>query len=83
MKLRLGNPYEISAEEWACAVAIEGLREQLPDIHGIDAWQALQLAQNLQVQLLRHFVDDGGKLAWPGSLEPMELGDLFPSLPHR
>lgn len=80
--LRVGIPYEVSSEEWACPVAIEGLHERLPVIHGIDAWQAFQLAQNLQVQMLGHFVEDGGKLVWPGSLEPLGLGDIFPGFPH-
>ena len=30
--LRIGVPYEIAPEEWACPVAIEGLRERLHDV---------------------------------------------------
>ena len=78
--LRLGMPYEVESEEWACPVAIEGLQEKLHDIHGVDAWQAIQLAQNLLVQLLGHYVEEGGRLVWPGSLEPLALGDVFPGL---
>lgn len=80
--LRLGIPYEVASEEWACPVAIEGLQERLHDIHGIDAWQALQLAHNLLAQLLGHFVEEGGTLVWPGSLEPLALGDVFPGFKH-
>lgn len=81
--LRLGIPSEISSEEWVCAVAMEGLHGRLADIHGIDAWQAFQLAQGLQVQLLRHFIKDGGKLVEPEGLESLGLEDVFPSLRHQ
>ena len=30
--LRIGVPYEIAPEEWACPVAIEGLRERFHDV---------------------------------------------------
>ena len=76
--LRMGVPYEISPEEWACPVALDGLQERLPDMHGIDAWQSIQLVQTLQAQLLRHFIEEGGKLCWPETLEPVELHELFP-----
>jgi hypothetical protein len=76
--LRIGQPYEISSEEWACPVAIEGLQERLRDIHGIDSWQTIQLVQNLQAQLLGYFIEEGGKLYWPGTHECMELVELFP-----
>ena len=79
--LRIGIPYEISPEEWACPVAVEGLQEQLHDIHGIDAWQALQLAQNLQAQLLGYFIEDGGELFWTEPREQLELAELFPRVP--
>ena len=76
--LRIGVPYEIAPEEWACPVAMEGFRERLPDVHGIDAWQTIQLVQNLQAQLLGYFTEDGGRLYWPETREPMELRELFP-----
>lgn len=79
--LRLGIPYEISPEEWACPVAVEGLQVQMHDIHGTDAWQALQLAQNLQAQLLGYFIDDGGELFWLDPREQLELAELFPRVP--
>ena len=77
--LRIGVPYEITPEEWACPVAMEGFRERLPDVHGIDAWQTIQLVQNLQAQLLGYFIEEGGRLYWPETRESMELRELFPS----
>ena len=78
--LRIGTPYEISPEEWACPVAMEGMQDRLRDVHGIDAWQALQLVQSLQAQLLGYFVEDGGKLFCHEPPEPISLEELFPKL---
>jgi len=78
--LRLGQPYEVSPEEWACPVAMEGLHERLHDVHGIDAWQALQLAQSLQAQLLGHIVEEGGHLLCHTPPERIDLSELFPKV---
>lgn len=76
--LRIGTPYEISPEEWACPVAMEGLQEKLHDVHGIDAWQTVQLVQSLQVQLLGYFLEEGGSLFCHEPPEPISLDELFP-----
>ena len=79
--LRIGTPYEISPEEWACPVAMDGLQERLHDVHGIDAWQAIQLVQSLQAQLLGYFIQEGGKLYCHEPPEQIELQELFPTVP--
>lgn len=45
------EPYCIGQDEWACAVALPGLHSKLADQHGVDAFQALMLAQNLAYTL--------------------------------
>ena len=79
--LRVGTPYEISLEEWACPVAMDGLQDGLRDVHGIDAWQTLQLALSLQAQLLSYFIQEGGKLFCHEPPEPIALDELFPKVP--
>jgi hypothetical protein len=79
--MRIGFPYEVSPDQWACQVAVDGLHDSLQEQSGIDAWQAVQLAQSLQAQLLGYFVEDGGELFWPKTREPLELSDLFPKVP--
>ena len=62
IRVCVGHPYEVSADEWACAVELEGLYPHLRDQQGIDAFQALMLAQKLARTLLLAFVEDGGIL---------------------
>ena len=81
--LRIGLPREVAPNEWACAVAMEGLHHLIHPVHGVDAWQALQLALSLQAQLLGHFVDGGGQLLGWEEQEAIEPQSLFPNLPPR
>ena len=76
--LTIGHPYEVTPEEWAISVAMSGLHGRLGDLHGIDAWQVVLLAYRFVAQLLGHFVNEGGKLYWPETEEPMELEALLP-----
>src|ERR1700722_13904104 len=62
IRVCVGLPYQISADEWACPVALEGLHPRLTVQRGSDAFQSLMLAQKLARTLLLAFVDDGGIL---------------------
>lgn len=81
VKLGIGRPYRITEDEWACAVQLSGFHENLSDAHGIDSWQALQLAQQLAAQLLGYFVQDGGRLFWEKDGEQVQLSELFVKCP--
>jgi hypothetical protein len=59
-------------------VALHGLHDRIGDVYGIDAWQVVQLAYELLIQLAGHFVEAGGQLYWPETKEPMELDTLLP-----
>jgi hypothetical protein len=59
---------------------MDGLHERLVDQHGVDSWQAMQLAYQLIAQLLGYFVQDGGQLYWVESREPMAFSELIPHL---
>jgi len=76
----VGQPYQVSPDLWACPVLMDGLHERLADQHGVDSWQALQLACQLIAQLLGHFIEDGGKLCWPDNREALALSELIPHL---
>jgi hypothetical protein len=62
IELGVGRPVKCSDIDWKCGVILKGLYSQLADQHGVDSWQALMLAQNLALQLLSEFVEDGGEL---------------------
>ena len=83
---KIGQPYKVLSDEWACPVAIDGFHERIPDIRGIDAWQALQLSQQLLAKLLQDLLQEGCRLYWPQTSDPMTKTDLFawfgnPNLP--
>ena len=77
IRICIGVPYEVGVDEWACPVALEGLHSALHDAHGIDAFQALMLAQGLARQLLGYFIEDGGKLLYEPGGAVVSVADLF------
>ena len=80
LTIAVGQPYEVSADEWACPVRLDGLYERLHDAHGADSWQALKLALQLIARLLGGFIQDGGKLFWLDERNPVALEELFVTL---
>ena len=77
--ISVGEPYKISETEWACPASIDGLH-RFGDLHGIDSWQALQLAHQIVGEMLVHFVNEGGRLFWIEEREPVMPEELFPKL---
>lgn len=83
VKVEIGTPYQAKGTPgtWHCPVAIEPLHPTLRDVAGGDAFQALCLASRLAIDLLRSFVDSGGRLTFDGSNEvPL---DAYIPLPFR
>ena len=76
----IGLPYQVGPEEWACPVALVGLHERLPDIHGASSLQALCLAASLLRQLLTDFVEDGGRLFHGDGAETFTISSCFSGL---
>lgn len=60
--VRIGKPYCISAQEWACPVELRGHEPRYPDIRGGDPLQALCLALSLIRSRLEDFMSKGGKV---------------------
>ena len=75
--LRIGRPYPASDADWACPVALEGLERKVPDIHGVDSFQALMLAQKLLLQLMTGVIQDGGRFEDDEDGSPIDLKTLF------
>jgi hypothetical protein len=64
LKVSIGRPYQSGTdpEIWACPVRIDPLHTHVRDIAGGDSFQALCLASRMAIELLRGFVQRGGKL---------------------
>lgn len=59
VNVSIGLPYQNSAGSWACPIQLQGLFEDLTDVHGEDSFQALMLAQNLARTLLNALAEKG------------------------
>lgn len=62
---------------WSCTVKVGGLWNRTVSLVGIDAWQALQLAQQFAADQLKGFVDTGGQLRHPDSDQAIAPSELF------
>lgn len=84
IRLMVGKPYQTDSihGDWACPVAMIGLRGAFPDMHGVDSWQALMLAQQLIQRLLSYFIEDGGKLFFDENGNELTVEELFTEQPE-
>ena len=75
--LRIGKPFRASDVDWACPVEAEGLFERLADIHGVDSFQALLLAQGLLRNLMHGEAEDGSTFWWADTHEQLDVAEMF------
>jgi len=75
----IGIPYQSDQGSWACPVALEGLHQELADIHGVDSFQALMLGISLVKNLLLSFEEKGGELWTNDETERLCIEDIFTS----
>jgi hypothetical protein len=66
----VGMPYPCEGRDWACPVSVTPLFDQLPDMQGLDSFQALELAIKLVHNLLEGFIEKGGSLYMDGDEFP-------------
>ncbi|HZP78767.1 MAG TPA: hypothetical protein VFB45_21700 [Pseudolabrys sp.] len=83
LTIGVGAPYEISKDQWICAASTQGLHERVFDLHGVDSWQALQLASQFVAQTLAYFIEGGGRLFSFEERAPIALEDFIPRLGAR
>ena len=77
VRLEIGMPYRCAENDWACAVALDGLFDYLWDQHGVDSFQALIVAQTYARSLLTDFVARGGQLLHVVDDAPLDVDQLF------
>jgi hypothetical protein len=77
--VRIDTPQLLPDTSWHCVASVEGLPDRPLDAHGGDSLQALLLAiQNVR-GCLERFVNNGGKLYWPGDEDegPIPVAELL------
>ena len=79
MRIRIGLPHETEFGDWRCPLDLEGLYSSLKGPVGIDAFQALMLAQQLARALLGAFVERGGVLLEGPGGRTVSVQGLFDS----
>lgn len=62
IELGIGQPYCLSEGRWRCDISMQPLYPSLPAVPGRDAFQASCFAHYQLLDLLRLFVEKGGKL---------------------
>ena len=75
--LKIGRPYMVESEDWACAVGAIGLYKRMREVHGNDSFQALMRAIKMARRLLEYFIEDGGSLVAEEDGTPVEIAAIF------
>lgn len=70
--IEIGRPYQVSADEAACPIAMTGIYPKIHDIHGTDTLQALALALEFVRITIRKWEEKGFTFHFPD-------GELLPS----
>lgn len=73
IKIRVGRPYRLERYQWAVSLSLEGIRRELPDVRGVDSFEALSRAFALLYGLLEEFVGQGGALLEADGETPFDL----------
>ena len=73
IEARIGAPYQIDAQSWACPASLEGVDGRYPDIVGEGSLQALSLAVQHIAARLGHMLADNAQLVYPLDRSPWSL----------
>ena len=68
---KVGRPYRVDDDTWACPSELCGVEKQYFDISGVGSMQALGLAMGLIKTRLGHLLEDGESLCYPGDKKSM------------
>jgi hypothetical protein len=81
--VRVGAPQPQPTGEWTASVTLENLVSRPDLIHGMDSWQAVQLAMQHAAVRVAHLQDQGWRFYYDvadlANSEPARASDLYPS----
>jgi hypothetical protein len=60
--LGIGSAYFTDLGSWSVAISVFPIYKDLSEVHGADSWQAVKLARDNCLSLLKKFINDGGKI---------------------
>ena len=72
IKARIGAPYQVDGNTWACPASLEGVDGRYPDIFGTGSLHSLSLALQLIATRLGHLLGDNEQLVYPGDRSPWD-----------
>jgi hypothetical protein len=76
--IEVALPVEQATGEWTSRVTLGNIRHGSDAIHGMDSWQAVELAMHHAAVRVRHLKSLGWQFYWPDAdREPAEPADLF------
>lgn len=76
VRIRIGRPYQVSENEGACPVEMDGLYPNISDIHGVDTFQALALAVDFVRKIMKNLKDKGATIEDFTGWNLLDLQDL-------
>ncbi|WP_197065299.1 hypothetical protein [Massilia sp. 9096] len=65
IEAKIGAPYVVDDQTWACPACLEGVDGRYPDIVGEGSFQALSIAMRLIGNRLGHMLEDNAHLVYP------------------
>jgi hypothetical protein len=73
IEAKIGAPYLVDDQTWACPASLEGVDGRYPDVVGEGSLQALALAIRLIARRLGHMLEDNAQLVYPSDRSPWDL----------
>lgn len=70
IEAKIGAPYQVEGNTWACPASLEGVDGRYPDIVGEGSLHSLSLALQLIATRLGHLIGDNEQLMYPGDRSP-------------
>lgn len=72
IEARIGAPYQVDGNTWACPASLEGVDGRYPDVFGAGSLHSLSLALQLIATRLGHLLADNEQLVYQSDRSPWD-----------